>query len=1024
MPDTGEPKNLEQAAVDEASNRLPGSSNRAGKRVAVVAVHGVAYHEPGSSANAVSELLLGLPQKDGRPKYAPLQAETLHVPLHPLAVKKRLEPINPGFFQWLFGGLEERTSFMTRAWKTLRESKDSSARVADDFMTLTLQDYRGVPGNSPKDARDACAYVTTRLKTIRTTGNPNEGTPSGLPVGGKPVHHNPFPETASTPRTEGVSNGIPTQVDVYEMYWADLSRPKGTLLNFFQSLYQLLFHLASLSRLAVSTGSLENRELWQWRWFDRAQVYAVRMLTLPIPILNVLLFATVIGLAPKLVTDLSSPVHAQWAATIGAALLGILAYTYRSNTIPAGRSSAGWAASPLILAVALGGLAYWASPRDPQHILPCVEGLLVGSIILKLIAVSYDDVRDGATTTAWILWGLWVLTIVLLWVYGQPDSIEQAILWTMQIVLGALRISWMLLFVFAFSAFVLGGMAWRSIDRKQEDRRARAKAAVRTSRIALAMPAMGILVITVAIYSGLFVKATTVKGQYGNSIAARLFGNTIKPPLNNSSPYLKYFFLILGETDVNRFLDESSATVTVKAAEVKESTKVTISADYDGRTQDARVVVNPTSPILTVDPPTVTAGEPVTVTVALNKPKEKELTAESTVNLRSSDPGTITVPPSVTVVPIASTSDPAATPHHVTTMQPNTYFEGLFVWSATPGFWVALLVMIFGLFLLVLWVTPSIFTEQDSPVRSTNNSSVRMGKWLSRGLDATKIVTCLAWCSAFLLPSLFGILYGDPIFNKLQGLFPWLKSPSATMVAFTSGTIEYIGIGVTSAAVLAGLAGSGSTALGIILDVDNYLRTSPNEATPRARIMERYVSLIRFLSGDKDATGGKYDRIVIVAHSLGALISGDLLLYLMAQSDSPEIEIYLFSMGNPVRQLLNRFFPFLYEWVRPIPDNSLGPLKDPAQAPPVIGSDVGPDPRSLGVARWVSAYRSGDYVGRSLWLDEWYNREASAGQGETYVAKDSPGLREEMCIGAGAHQHYWDQSAPDIAEKLDELIWS
>lgn len=132
-------------------------------------------------------------------------------------------------------------------------------------------------------------------------------------------------------------------------------------------------------------------------------------------------------------------------------------------------------------------------------------------------------------------------------------------------------------------------------------------------------------------------------------------------------------------------------------------------------------------------------------------------------------------------------------------------------------------------------------------------------------------------------------------------------------------------------------------------------------------------------------------------------------------------------MGNPVRQLLNRFFPYLYEWVRPIPDNSLEPLKDPAppQPPAVIGSDVGPDPRSLDVARWVSAYRSGDYVGRSLWLDEWYSREASngPGKGKTYVAKDSAGLREEMCIGAGAHQHYWDQSAPDIAEKLDELIW-
>jgi hypothetical protein len=31
-------------------------------------------------------------------------------------------------------------------------------------------------------------------------------------------------------------------------------------------------------------------------------------------------------------------------------------------------------------------------------------------------------------------------------------------------------------------------------------------------------------------------------------------------------------------------------------------------------------------------------------------------------------------------------------------------------------------------------------------------------------------------------------------------------------------------------------------------------------------------------------------------------------------------------------------------------------------------------------------------------------------------------LREDMCIGAGARPHYRDRSAPDSAEKLDDLI--
>jgi len=87
-----------------------------------------------------------------------------------------------------------------------------------------------------------------------------------------------------------------------------------------------------------------------------------------------------------------------------------------------------------------------------------------------------------------------------------------------------------------------------------------------------------------------------------------------------------------------------------------------------------------------------------------------------------------------------------------------------------------------------------------------------------------------------------------------------------------------------SLAIVASLARSGSSVLGIVLDVDNYLRTSPKEKTPRARIVERYVSLLRYLADGRDKDRS-YDRIVIMAHSLGALISGDLLLYLRSQGD-------------------------------------------------------------------------------------------------------------------------------------------
>jgi hypothetical protein len=138
-----------------------------------------------------------------------------------------------------------------------------------------------------------------------------------------------------------------------------------------------------------------------------------------------------------------------------------------------------------------------------------------------------------------------------------------------------------------------------------------------------------------------------------------------------------------------------------------------------------------------------------------------------------------------------------------------------------------------------------------------------------------------------------------------------------------------------------------------------------------------------------------------------------------------KIPIRLFTMGNPLRQLLNRFFPYLYDWIREAPDNGSNPLPVPRiDAPTELDSDL-PDPADLGVEKWVSAYRSGDYVGRSLWLDEWYKRTATCSENGIYpepIHKVTDGARVEFCIGAGAHTHYWDDTAPDIAEALNDLI--
>jgi hypothetical protein len=78
----------------------------------------------------------------------------------------------------------------------------------------------------------------------------------------------------------------------------------------------------------------------------------------------------------------------------------------------------------------------------------------------------------------------------------------------------------------------------------------------------------------------------------------------------------------------------------------------------------------------------------------------------------------------------------------------------------------------------------------------------------------------------------------------------------------------------------------------------------------------------------------------------------------------------------------------------------------------------------MNVAFWCNAYRSGDYVGRWLWVGPWLERNASGNvkQPPDVARAGSPPTVAELCIGLGAHTHYWDRSAPEVADLLNRLI--
>jgi hypothetical protein len=887
--------------------------------VALVAVHGVGRHETGASADAMANLLSGIngySSPPGASPYTNFVTQPIQVPLpgagfFPLLrrvlTKKELEELaKKGFWRRLHNPFEERREFFVDErvkyhWDTL-PGVSPPPDIADEFMKTQLNHYAGDP-------------LENTLRTVRIEGHRAAG-------GGKPA----------------------ADVHIYDMQWSDLSSGNNSFIRFFMSLYQLILHLASLGRIAVDHAALENGDKLDWLVLSRSLTYAVRIFSLFV--VNLLVILPVVAFSPLTLllqgkNDLLGG-QAIAAMAIAAALFfifvifGVVLLSQRWKP-PLG--SAGWwpwIFLTAILSVALPAIVFVQFPGSVWAILTA-EWWLIGAAVVTYIFKKYAEVRPGAILVGSIEMLLVAAGFIACLIYrgnAAPVDLRTASFWMIQYIFLAVRIAWMLfmalMIVSALSEAVCR-LRLRRVPAKDDGpgKLARARAALRTGRFAVAVPATLFLILTNFLWSGLY-HFTAHRVQLFDGVELGL------------APLLHRL------------------------------------------------------PILVLSP-------------------EASSSVLRAVHWR--DPGNL---------------------------QPSYHFlEGLLIQSAPPGLPVVLGFIGAGLSFLVLLALPSVFFEFRTPYAAPNGKAELLGSWLSSGLQSFRWVIWCFWIAAFAVPFAYLAIV------KLAIFLHWIASAPT----FLETVYEFKGMVFTAKLLSAGgalIAGSAALLLGVlvknlsaaldaILDVDNYLRTFPENNTPRARIVERYVSLLRYLHCYRAPDGKPYDRIVIVAHSLGSMISADLLRFLdrgsmrgltqFAFADHPEqrIPICLFTMGSPLRQLMNRFFPHLYLWIRPVPDGAVE-----APAIPVEGGQIpakaSPVPKlELAVERWINYYRSGDYIGRSIWEDGWFIRNNAGSANGAYPAspaifEDAGSTRVEACIGLGAHTHYWDRTAPDVAEKLNELI--
>jgi hypothetical protein len=878
------------------------------KTVAVISVHGVGDQKPFETARRIGDLLQQLsiaqpaagqeipptqepPPCAGpgpeSPRYYPFHEEKIRISVNPVVVRG-VEPSSQAMAASKPSTLGPFNAFVKAelrksrpAWRTTTAMHKQHPANYDVFIEFMKRQLFCYGGDRPEDT-----YETIRLEGTRADS----------------------------------SSGVGEDVHIYELYWADLSRLKAGIFSIFTELYQLLFHLSLLGVHAINAASLDHPEEKSWHWLRRFQSWASTILTVPIPVFNLVmlgLLVVVLGLAALQSVSLENQFGAIVVIVTACLIAGtgrVLWLAMRKHVIDRGPWIAAFVAWIVAASAFIVYVRYYRKIIPEQYLLSILEGVLlfvVAAGLIFLLLRVYNRRRPGV-----LKWGLILSAVALLaavptfWelhsqlkIFHLATTAPQFWVREFEVVYAATTLSWFLFFVLGIVNCILGFLAVMGTSGEKRDLAVRSRW---TGWLMLALPSFTFLVVTV-IGWGLLAKAT----------------EKIIP----TDPYYPLF---------HRWIDASCPRELA--------------------------------------------------TAFLTGPVE-------------------------IMLPVA------------------LFFAGL---AALPAIW---------------GMAPVVWAEVFPPPAYKalrNDKSVPLGQWLSLAYRGALLVSgCVlillmtAFLPAGVVLRLLHIPFTIPGAHDLGllsgALFTWLF--------LARGSLKKLALGFRPA-------------LDLLLDVDNWLREHPLNSNPKARICGRYVSLLRYISNWKNITNPNgYDKIVVIAHSQGTVITADLLRFLHSKIDAgspkrwidldpqlkklahPPIDftpdsrglpLTLFTMGCPLRQLYGLRFPYLYQWAR---------HQNTAPMPKWVHNDLAifsplpePNPGDLGVRQWVNAFRSGDYVGRNLWRTDacsylWFG-DALVQLGpppkENYTTDKHS--RIEFCIGAGAHTHYWDETAPMIAQELDRLI--
>lgn len=445
------------------------------EKIAVIAIHGVGEHLSGATAASLARQL----QTICHEHYEPFET----MPLSIAVDGRKLRPDEPHVAPM--------------------QAAKHGRTIKDGFGSAFEQRYaRRRPDVEPRSGRAGATDQPRKLDI--------EFSESLLAGGG---NYKAIYETSVLKGTRRDHHAA-RDVDIYELFWSDLSHPGPGAWPVFSQLVQLLVHIASLGRTTAAALVVLLGTEPRWQAFYRLNAAYYWLLSTPIVVGNVLLALLALLLVPAMVPPewLDGGV-ALLAGSMVAVAVGWALYRWQAKVVNAGRPAA---LASILIAVLAGvavALACWLAAPPPMFGAMAFAGLetpllfLLGNSVMK----RYDTTRPGALRVWWLfcaafaIWGAGVAWWTLHHPMPVASCCESAALvlpalgHTVEPLFALLVVFWLSFYACCLGALILGWFLKHSATSADFDRAA-LRRSIDTTILTACLPAPFFLTLVLCLW--------------------------------------------------------------------------------------------------------------------------------------------------------------------------------------------------------------------------------------------------------------------------------------------------------------------------------------------------------------------------------------------------------------------------------------------------------------------------------------------------------------------------------------------